>query len=110
MAHRNLLNERCAIFSEVPPLKHLPREKKKAPEISLDDTLPANMRDEEFSQQVHPLANNQGWNLSPYRVTLMIWFGLSCHAESLKEQEREWEKNQQNFSQMLCSSLPRSLG
>lgn len=37
MAHRNLLDERRAVFSEVPPLKHLPPEKR-APEISLGDT------------------------------------------------------------------------
>lgn len=91
MAHRHLLNERCAVFSEVPPLKHLPGEKK-APEISLGDTLPANSRDEECSQQVHPLANDQGWNLSPHRVTPMTWFGRSCHVGELKEQEREWTK------------------
>lgn len=86
MAHRNLLNERCAIFSEVPPLKHLSQEKK-APEISLGDTLPANARDEECSQRVHLLANDRAQNLSPDRVTLMIWFGLSCHAGSQNMKE-----------------------
>ena len=39
MTHRNLLNERRAVFSEMPPLKHLSQEKK-APGISLGDTFP----------------------------------------------------------------------
>lgn len=87
VAHRNLLDERCAVLSEVPPLKHLPQEKK-APESPLSDTLPAKMRDKERSQRVHPLAKDQGWNLSPHSHTNdPVWPALSCRIAHMNIKE-----------------------